>query len=92
MLEKIAEILTVARKPILKHPLMAACNLPGTSKYIQRLVEWELLDVYPTVNQKLEGRPTRHRGTYQTSQKGEKFLRLYNALQKFLKINEAKKG
>jgi len=87
VLEKIAEILTVARKPMLKHPLLSACNLPSGSKYVQKLVQWELLDIYPAVGSKFSGRRTRHRMLYQTSQKGELFLKLYKGLTSLMSEN-----
>jgi len=86
LLEKIAEILTVAMKPVLKRPLMDACNLSNLTfnVYItQLLLPLGLLDAFPAVG-KTVGRPTRHRMLYQTSQQGEKFLEVYKQLEKLL--------
>jgi predicted transcriptional regulator len=94
MLEKIAEILTKAKIPTLKHPLMHACSLSHLTfdKYImQTLLPSGLLDIYPAVNLRIPGRNNHHRLIYQTSQKGMEFLKRYNALMIDLKIPDGQR-
>jgi len=94
VIEKIVEILTIARDPILRDHLMRACSLSNVTfngYVIQLLLPCGLLDAYPA-NLGIPGRPTRHRMEYQVSQKGQKFLELYNELKKLmaLKIEDEK--
>lgn len=83
MLEKIADILTLARKPVLKDHIIRKCNLNSSdfSKYVTQLLQGGLLNAYPAINLKhVPGRKTRHRMIYQTSRKGRLFLKRYNEL------------
>jgi predicted transcriptional regulator len=90
MLEKIVDILTVAKNPILKWPLMRACSLSSLTfnKYVTQLLQRGLLDAYPAVNLKHTSGPKNHRRMiYQTSQKGLEFLKRYNELLTLLEIS-----
>jgi len=87
MLETVVKILNASKKPILKHPLMCACNLSSLTfkKYvIDLLLPCGLLDAYPAVNLRIPGRKTRHRMFYQTSQKGKKLLKHFREIEKLL--------
>jgi len=82
MLGKIAEILTVAEKPVLKHMITSRCDLSSLTFdiYIRRLLENGLLDAYPAVHLRLNGHPTHRRMIYQTSTNGRLFLKQYKEL------------
>ncbi len=82
-LKKIAEILTVAKQPVLKYHIQRKCNLSGSTltEHINLLLENGLLDAYPAINLKhTPGRKNHHRMIYQTSRKGRLFLKQYNEL------------
>jgi len=67
MLEKIAEILTKAKIPILKDPLKLACGLSSITfnEYItQLLLPCGLLDAYPALNIRSHGRPLKGMTTW----------------------------
>jgi predicted transcriptional regulator len=83
MLEKIVEILTVARQPVLKCHIMSKCAFSSRTfrPYITLLIQSGLLDAYPAIDLRLSGHPTtRHRMIYQTNKKGMEFLKRYNEL------------
>lgn len=85
-LEKIAEILTVAKQPQLKDHIIHKCSLSTETfnEYLHLLLGNGLLDGYPTVGLKLRGRQTKGRMMYQTSVKGVLFLKRYAELTKLL--------
>jgi len=90
VLEKIAEILTLAKQPILKDHIMRKCNLSSLlyERYINQLLELGLLDVYPAIDLKgVRGPKSHHRMIYQTSQKGLEFLKRYRELLTLLEIS-----
>jgi predicted transcriptional regulator len=89
MLEKIAELLTVATKPVLKSRIMEKCTLATRQlHYIDQLVEAGLLDAYPAIDLKhISGPKNRRRMVYQTSVKGKEFLKRYNDLLTLLEIS-----
>lgn len=92
VLEKIAEILNVARKPVLKDHLMRTCGLNGRQfkKYVMGLLlPCGLLDLYPAENRGIPGPKSHHRMLYQTSKKGEIFLERYSELQRLLSVDDA---
>jgi predicted transcriptional regulator len=82
MLEKIAEILSAAKKPLLKSQIGYKCKLPSASAniYLQQLVESGLLDAYPADTKHLSGPKLNSRVFYQTSRKGFDFLNSYRRL------------
>ena len=82
MLEKIAEILSAAKKPLLKSQLMYKCKLPSASAniYLQQLIESGLLDAYPADTKHMPGPKLNSRVDYQTSKKGLEFLECYQQL------------
>ena len=89
LIEKIAEILTVAKQPCLKCHIKSKCGLSSYTfkPYLNLLLENGLLDAYPVLNSKhLSGRPTKRRMIYQTSQKGLEFLKRYNELLTLMEI------
>lgn len=90
MLEKIAQILTVAQQPALQNHILVKCALSMArfKQYIAELLKAGLLDAYPTVNMKLPGRRGNNRMLYQTSRKGKEFLRLYNELASLLQSSD----
>jgi len=89
MLEKIAQILTVANQPVLKSAIIQKCGLSSLqwTRYINQLLEAGLVDVYPAID--LKGTPDKNhrRMTYQTSRKGKLFLQLYNGLTMLLEVS-----
>ena len=88
-IEKIAEILTVAKQPCLRDHIICKCSFRSYTfkPYLNLLLENGLLDAYPVLNSKhLSGRPTKRRMTYQTSQKGLEFLKRYNELLTLMEI------
>lgn len=90
-LEKIAEILTVAKQPCLAYHIKCKCSLSSKSfsKYLELLLENGLLNAIPTVGLKhFVGRPTRRRMMYQTSVKGKLFLKRYAELTMLLKSEQ----
>ena len=89
MMRKIAEILTVAKYPILKDNIKHKCRMSSTSIeiYLKHLLEAGLLDAYPAIDLRLSGRPSKHRMTYQTSRKGQLFLRKLDEIYLFFEIN-----
>lgn len=93
-LEKIAEILTVAKQPCLAYHIIRKCSLRSVSfnKYLELLLENGLLNAIPTVGLKhLAGRPTKRRMIYQTSVKGKLFLKQYAELTMLLKSEQKNK-
>ena len=89
LIEKIAEILTVAKQPCLRDHIICKCSFRSYTfkPYLNLLLENGLLDAYPVLNSKhLSGRPTKRRMTYQTSQKGLEFLKRYNELLTLMEI------
>jgi len=82
MLEKIADILKTTEKPALRYHIVKRCSLSSKTfrAYITQLLEAGLLDAYPVVDSKLDGRQTTHRMIYQTSPKGMEFLKRYSEL------------
>ena len=90
LIEKIAEILTVAKQPCLKDHIICKCCSSSRSfkEYLDLLLENGLLDAYPVLNSKhLSGRPTKRRMIYQTSKKGLEFLERYKELLTLLEIS-----
>jgi len=89
LIEKIAEILTVAKQPCLKDHIICKCSFRSYTfkPYLNLLLENGLLGAYPVLNSKhLSGRPTKRRMIYQTSQKGLEFLKRYNELLTLMEI------
>lgn len=88
MLEKIAEILTVAKQPALKDQIMRQCKLTSHAfaVYTKPLIECELLRASPPLNLSLPGNPGKHRMIYQTTDKGIEFLKRYKALISLMEI------
>jgi predicted transcriptional regulator len=86
VLEKIAEILSVAKKPLLKSRIMFKCKLPSATAniYLQQLIESGLLDAYPADTKHLSGPKLNSRVVYQTSRKGIEFLEHYRQLIAFM--------
>jgi predicted transcriptional regulator len=82
VLEKIAEILSATKKPMLKSQIMYKCKLPSaaTNIYLQQLILSGLLDAYPADTKHLGGPKLNSRMTYQTSTKGIEFLNRYRQL------------
>lgn len=92
-IEKIAQILTVAEKPVLQTRILVKCSLSTkmTRQYLRQLLDSRLLECYPTENMKgLTGYKSKKRMIYQTSQKGKEFLRLYNELAALMQPEEGK--
>jgi len=82
MMEKLAEILTVAKQPALKQHIMQQCKLPthAFAIYTQRLIDCGLLRASPPLNLRLTGNPGKQRMIYQTTDKGREFLKRYSDL------------
>jgi predicted transcriptional regulator len=82
MLEKVAEILSAAKKPLLKSQLMYRCKLPSAAAniYLQQLIQSGLLEAYPADTKHLSGPKLNSRVFYQTSRKGFEFLNRYRRL------------
>jgi predicted transcriptional regulator len=82
MLEKIAEILSATKKPLLKSQIMYKCKLPSATAnlYLQQLIQSGLLDAYPADTKHLSGPKLNNRVVYQTSRKGIEFLERYRQL------------
>jgi len=82
MMDKFAEILTVAKQPALKQHIIQKCSLSNESfnNRIHQLLQSGLLDAYPALDLHTPGPKTRRRMIYQTSQKGKEFLKRYNEL------------
>lgn len=84
-----AEILTVAKRPVLKDHIIHKCGLSSLQRdrYLNILLEAGLLDAYPAIDLKHVGGPkTRRRMICQTSQKGLEFLKRYNELLSLMEI------
>jgi predicted transcriptional regulator len=82
VLEKIAEILSAAKKPVLKSQIMYKCKMSTASAniYLQLLIQSGLLDAYPPDTKRLRGPKLNRRVVYQTSRKGFEFLNRYQRL------------
>lgn len=82
MLEKIAEILSATKKPLLKSQIMQKCKLTTVSVniYLEQLIRNGLLDAYPADTTHLSGPKLNNRMVYQTSRKGIEFLECYKRL------------
>jgi predicted transcriptional regulator len=82
VLEKIAEILSATKKPMLKSQIKFKCKLPSAAAniYLQQLILSGLLDAYPADTKHLSGPKLNSRVVYQTSMKGIEFLNQYQQL------------
>ena len=88
LMEKFAEILIVAKQPVLKDHIMRKCSLSTAyfDIYINQLLESGMLNAYPALDPHIPGPKTRHRMIYQTSTKGIEFLKRYNELLTLMEI------
>jgi predicted transcriptional regulator len=82
VLEKIAEILSAAQKPLLKSQIMQKCQMCSAyaNVYFKQLIQSGLLDIYPADTKHLTGSKLNRRVVYQTSRKGIEFLKCYEQL------------
>ena len=79
MLAKMATILRACTKPLIKNQIIEQCNLSSSTykRYMSLLQQNDLLDVCPAPGRRPGANP-RHRVTYQTSRRGEQFLKAYD--------------